>query len=213
MIPDQWQKVKELFDAALKRSPDERRRFVGENCRGDEAVRREVESLLANAEDAAIFLEQPAVGEVAEAIVGNNEKLRVSQSLNHYKIIKSLGVGGMGEVYLAEDNKLKRKVALKILPAAFAQDAERMRRFALEAEAVSALNHPNILTIYETGATDEINYIASEYVEGETLRERLRHEPLNLKAALDVAVQITSALQAAHGARICLLYTSPSPRD
>jgi len=202
MIPDQWQKVKELFDAALKRSPDERRRFVGENCRGDEAVLREVESLLANAEDAAIFLEQPAVGEVAEAIVGNNEKLRVSQSLNHYKIIKSLGVGGMGEVYLAEDNKLKRKVALKILPAAFAQDAERMRRFALEAEAVSALNHPNILTIYETGATDEINYIASEYVEGETLSNCMRREPLSLKESLDVAVQIASALDAAHRAGI-----------
>ncbi|CAN5559491.1 hypothetical protein BH18ACI1_BH18ACI1_15070 [soil metagenome] len=202
MIPDQWQKAKDLFNAALKCSPDERLRFVDENCNGDEAVRREVESLLANSEEAAVFLEQPAVGEVAEAIAGNNKKLRVSQSLSHYKILKLLGEGGMGEVYLAEDNRLERKVALKILPATFAQDTERMRRFVQEAKAASALNHPNILTIYETGETDNTNYIASEYVEGETLSERMKREPLNLKAALDIAVQIASALQAAHGAGI-----------
>ncbi len=203
MASDQWQKVKDLFNAALEVAPDERLRFLDENCDGDdEAVRREVESLLANSEDAAVFLEQPAVGEVAEAIAGNNEKLRVHQSISHYKILKLLGEGGMGEVYLAEDTKLERKVALKILPAAFAQDAERMRRFVREAKAASALNHPNILTIYETGETDDTNYIASEYVEGETLSERLRCEPMNLKAALDVAAQVASALQAAHGAKI-----------
>jgi serine/threonine-protein kinase len=108
----------------------------------------------------------------------------------------------MGEVYLAEDRRLERKVALKILPPAFAQDAGRMRRFVQEAKAASALNHPNILTIYEVGEFEKKNYIASEYVEGETLSERLRREPLNLKAALDVAVQITSALQAAHSVGI-----------
>ena len=121
--------------------------------------------------------------------------------LGHFEIRKLLGVGGMGEVYLAEDTRLERKVALKILPETFAEDAERMRRFIGEAKAASALNHPNILTIYETGEVENTNYIASEYVEGETLRERLR-EPLNLKAALDVAAQIASALQAAHGAGI-----------
>lgn len=128
--------------------------------------------------------------------------LEDGKQFTHYHILHKLGAGGMGEVYLAEDTKLERKVALKILPAAFAQDAERMRRFVQEAKAVSALNHPNILTIYETGETDNTNYIASEYVEGETLSERLRGEPLNLKSALDVAAQIASALQAAHGARI-----------
>ncbi len=202
MASYQWQKVKNLFNAALERPRDERLRFLDENWDGDEAVRREVESLLANSEDAAVFLEQPAVGEVAEAIAGNNEKLRVHQNVSHYKILQLLGAGGMGEVYLAEDTKLERKVALKILPAAFAQDAERMRRFVQEAKAVSALNHPNILTIYETGETDNTNYIASEYVEGETLGERLRGEPMNLKAALDVSAQVASALQAAHGTGI-----------
>jgi serine/threonine protein kinase len=108
----------------------------------------------------------------------------------------------MGEVYLAEDIRLERKVALKILPSVFAQEAERMRRFVQEAKSASALNHPNILTIYETGEFEQTKYIVSEYVEGETLSERLRREPLNLKVALGIAVQITGALQAAHGARI-----------
>ena len=108
----------------------------------------------------------------------------------------------MGDVYLAEDIKLGRSVALKILPPASAQDAEQIRRFVQEAKAASALNHPNILTIYEIGEVENTKYIASEYVEGETLRERLKREPLNLKESLDVAVQIMSALAAAHGAGV-----------
>ncbi|MBA3601833.1 MAG: serine/threonine protein kinase, partial [Acidobacteria bacterium] len=120
----------------------------------------------------------------------------------HYQVVSKIGAGGMGEVYLAEDTRLERRVALKFLPATFAQDAERMRRFVQEAKAASALNHPNILTIYEIGETDNTKYIASEYVEGETLRERLKREPLNLKESLDVAVQIMSALAAAHGAGV-----------
>ena len=97
------------------------------------------------------------------------DNLADGHSLGHYRIVSKIGAGGMGEVYLAEDARLERRVALKILPATFAQDAERMRRFVQEAKAISALNHPNILTIYETGETDDTNYIASEYVEGETL--------------------------------------------
>ncbi len=200
--PEKWHEVKEIFYAALQRTPEERERFLNKSCKDDDHLRREVELLLSSSEAAGSFMQNPAVGEIAEAFVGSKEKLQVNQNLNHYKILKLLGTGGMGEVYLAQDTRLERKVALKILPAVFAQDAERMRRFVREAKAASALNHPNILTIYETGETDNTNYIASEYVEGETLSERLRREPLNLKAALDVAVQITSALQAAHGAKI-----------
>ncbi len=198
---EKWHEAKEIFYAALLLAPEERERFLDESC-GDDDLRREVESLLASSDAAGSFMQNPVVGEVADAIAGNKEKLRVSQNFSHYKILKLLGEGGMGEVYLAEDTRLERKVALKILPAAFAQDTERMRRFVREAKAASALNHPNILTIYETGATDNTNYIASEYVDGETLTERMRREPLSLKAALDVAVQIASALDAAHGAGI-----------
>ncbi|MEJ7575570.1 MAG: protein kinase [Pyrinomonadaceae bacterium] len=200
--PEKWHEVKEIFYAALRRAPEEREQFLNEFCKDDDHLRREVESLLSSSEAAGSFMQNAAVGEIAEAIAGNKEKLRVSQNLSHYKILKLLGEGGMGEVYLAEDTRLERKVALKILPAAFAQDAERMRRFVQEAKAASALNHPNILTIYETGEFENTNYIASEYVEGETLSERLRREPLNLKAVLDIAIQITSALQAAHDATI-----------
>ena len=130
------------------------------------------------------------------------DNLEIGHSLNHYRILKKIGVGGMGEVFLAEDTRLERNVALKILPENLAGDTDRMRRFVREAKATSALNHPNILTIYEIGESENTNYIAAEYIEGETLRECLRREPLGLKSALDVAVQITSALQAAHGAGV-----------
>ncbi len=201
MIPDQWQKAKELFDAALKRPPDERLRFVDENYSGDEAVRREVESLLANAEDAAGFLEQPAVGEVAEAIVGSREKLRASQSLSHYKIIKLLGAGGMGEVYLAEDTRLHRQVALKVLPDYSSGNHQHIERFLREAQAASALNHPHICTIYEINDDGDTPFIAMEYVVGETLDKKIKTR-LEPKQVLDIALQVADALAEAHAHNI-----------
>ncbi|MBA2502419.1 MAG: serine/threonine protein kinase, partial [Pyrinomonadaceae bacterium] len=122
--------------------------------------------------------------------------------LGRYEIRSQIGAGGMSEVYLAEDVRLNRRVALKILPETLAADEERMRRFVQEAQSASALNHPNILTIHEIGTDGAAHFIATEYVEGETLRNRLQSEPVPLKSALDVAVQIASALQAAHGAGI-----------
>jgi serine/threonine-protein kinase len=199
MIPDQWQKAKELFDAALRRSPDERLRFLDENCNDDD-VRREVESLLANAEDAAGFLEQPAVGEVAKAIVGNRKKLHVSQSLSHYKIIKLLGAGGMGEVYLAEDTRLHRQVALKTLPDSNGND-QHLQRFLREAQAASALNHPHICTIYEINDDGDTPFIAMEYVVGETLDKKIKTQ-LEPNQILDIALQIADALAEAHAHNI-----------
>ena len=122
--------------------------------------------------------------------------------LDHYEILSPLGKGGMGEVYLAHDARLGRNVALKLLPAEFTQAADRVRRFEQEAKAASALNHPNILTIYEIGATDHTHFIATEYIEGETLRQRLANEKPSLQAALEIATQIASALSAAHEAGI-----------
>src|SRR2546422_6002518 len=122
--------------------------------------------------------------------------------LGRYEIRSQIGAGGMGEVYLAQDTKLDRKVALKILPAEVASNQERMRRFVQEAKAASALNHPNIITIHEIDQTDSVHFIATEFIDGETLRERMRKAPVKLGEVLDVAAQTASALSAAHAAGI-----------
>ena len=127
-----------------------------------------------------------------------SKELTANTTLSHYQIVFKIGAGGMGEVYLAQDTKLDRKVALKLLPTEFAEDAERMRRFVQEAKASSALNHPNIITIHEIGEVDGTHFIATEYIEGETLSHRLRSESLSIRATLEIAIQIASALQAAH---------------
>ena len=119
-------------------------------------------------------------------------------TLSHYRLIRQLGAGGMGEVYLAEDTKLDRKVALKLLPAKFTEEADRVRRFVQEAKAASALNHPNIITVCEIGEERDTHYIATEFIDGQTLRQRMTSEDLSLNVALDVAMQTASALAAAH---------------
>ncbi len=124
------------------------------------------------------------------------------EQIGRYKIRSAIGKGGMGEVFLADDTELERLVALKVLPVEVADDSERLRRFAQEAKAVSALNHPNIITIYEIGKTDNTHFIATEYIEGETLHSRLKSEQMNLKSALEIAIQVASALDAAHRAGI-----------
>src|SRR6185295_13245365 len=126
----------------------------------------------------------------------------VSPNISHYRILRKLGAGGMGEVYLAEDINLERQVALKVLPSDVAEDEDHLRRFVLEAKAASALNHPNILTVYEIGKFENSRYIATELINGETLRHRLKGAPLSLRESLDVAIQVTSALNAAHCAGI-----------
>jgi serine/threonine protein kinase len=123
-------------------------------------------------------------------------------AIAHYRLLAPLGEGGMGEVYLAEDTKLSRKVALKLLPAEFTRDAGRVRRFEQEARAASALNHPNILTIFEIGEANGTHYIATEFIDGQTLREWLSGERLVPAAALEIATQIAAALAAAHNAGI-----------
>src|SRR5712691_7743771 len=134
--------------------------------------------------------------------LNQNKELSAHTTLSHYRIISKIGAGGMGEVYLAEDTKLGRKVALKILPADVASDQKRMQRFVQEAKSASALNHPNIITIHEIDHTHSVHFIATEFIDGDTLRQRIQRTPMKLSEALDVAIQIASALSAAHAASI-----------
>src|ERR1051326_5503531 len=130
------------------------------------------------------------------------ESLPAKTIIAHYRIISKIGAGGMGEVYLAEDTKLQRKVALKLLPAEFTQDADRVRRFEQEARAASALIHPNIITIHEIGELDGTHFIVTEFIEGQTLRQQIVGARPKLPVVLDLATQVASALAAAHAANI-----------
>ena len=206
MTPERYEKIGQLYHAALELAPADRAAFLADAC-GDDQLRRDVASLIASHEQADNFIEQPPDDVAAgwQAAAASPPE----RSFAHYQMLSLLGKGGMGEVWLAEDTQLGRKVAVKLLPTDFTTDVGRVRRFAQEARAASSLNHPNIITIYEIGeaATENENthYIATEYVEGETLRQRMTNAPhrhILLTEALDLAAQITAALAAAHEAGI-----------
>src|SRR5215213_10529089 len=202
MTPERWQRIKELFKAALEREPDARAAFLNAECAGDAETRAEVESLVAAHERDGEFIDAPAARMAAGMLAEGHGGFEVGRRVGSYEIVSTLGEGGMGKVYLARDTRLGRNVALKLLPASFTCDAERVRRFEQEARAASSLNHPNILTIHEIGSDGEARFIATEYVEGETLRERLRRGEMSLAEALDIGVQVAAALAAAHAARV-----------
>ena len=167
MDANRWKKIEEVYDRALDLCGEEREGFHLGVCASDADLRREVESLLAAHDDAGTFLQAPAVEVVAREIVADEDTSPAPQligrELANYKIISLLGRGGMGEVYLAEDKRLHRKVALKLLPAKFTADADRVRRFEQEARSASALNHPNIIIIFEIGENvEETNVRASQ---------------------------------------------------
>jgi serine/threonine-protein kinase len=199
---ERWRQVEQLYHAALECASAERAAFLAEACAGDEALRREVESLLRFDRRAEHFIESPAIEVVAQAHAEAQEETLTGQMIGHYRILSLLGEGGMSEVYLALDTRLQRHVALKLLPSQFTQDADRLRRFVQEAKAASALNHPNIITIHEIGESDNAYFIATEYVEGRTLRQLLMGAPLELSRALDVTTQVANALAVAHAAGI-----------
>lgn len=195
-----------LLDEAMALSPNERQAFLAGVTGSDEELRREVESLL-NAHERAEgnFLDSPALEIAARDLAVRREDSWIGKRFGIYQIISVLGVGGMGEVYLARDERLGRRLALKILPAQFVTDAARVDRFAREARAVAALNHPNIVTVYDVGAHEETRFIAMEYVDGQTLRDKLtalRSGRYEEKEVVDIALQIASALAAAHTAGI-----------
>jgi eukaryotic-like serine/threonine-protein kinase len=202
MKPEKWQQVEQIFHAALELAPDERGAYLTQVCADDAALRREVESLLGHDAQAADFIEQPAVGFTDQDLAEEQSIMQLGQHISHYQILARLGKGGMGEVYQARDTRLDRTVALKILPAEVANDAERMRRFTREAKAASAMNHPHVATIYEIGeastAMGGIQYIAMEYVAGQTLATKIHGQPLPLDELVTVGSQIADALDEAH---------------
>jgi serine/threonine protein kinase/Tol biopolymer transport system component len=201
MTPERYEKAGRLYDAALELEPGSRKTFLEVECGTDEELRREVESLLDAHEHVGNYFNRPAL-DVAAGLVAQQDDLSLAGQFSHFSVLSLLGAGGMGEVYLAEDTRLRRKVALKILPKEATQDRERVRRFEQEARAASALNHPNIVTIYEVGQIDGRHFIAIEYIEGETLRGRLSGGQIELRQALEIGAQVASALEAAHEAGI-----------
>jgi Tol biopolymer transport system component len=203
MTPDRWARIDQLLDEALERSASGRSAFLDEACGEDGDLRGEVESLLAAHQKVGEnFLECPALDLAAQQLARETGSSLIGGTLGHYSVLSSLGVGGMGEVYLARDMRLRRKVALKLLPSRYTLDPTRIERFEREALAASALNHPNIITIYEIGQIENIRFIAAEYVDGQTLREISRDAGAEAREALEMAIQICSALEAAHEAGI-----------
>src|SRR3989449_11463143 len=202
MTPARLQTIKEIFHGALDCQPDKVSAFLEAACQGDEVLRCEVEAFLSAHRHAGNFIEAPVAGLAANIIEKGQAGSLVGQTIGHYKISEPIGTGGMGEVYLATDITAGREAALKLLPTRFTGDAERLKRFQQEAHAVVALNHPNILTVYEIGEDHSTHYIASELIEGDTLRQRLLRGRMEFSEAVDVAIQVASALAAAHEAGI-----------
>ncbi|HEX7296139.1 MAG TPA: protein kinase, partial [Pyrinomonadaceae bacterium] len=202
MTPERWQQIDLLFQAALACEPAQREAFLAARCAGDKSLRWEVESLLSSFEEADSFIETPA-GDVAAELLGTHRSTyEPGHQIQNYRIVRRLGSGGMGEVYLAEDVRLNRKVALKLLPPHFMVNPDRVRRFEREARAASALNHPNIVTIYEIRQENTTHFIAAEFVDGETLRQLINEKPLTLAETLTVSIQVADALSGAHAAGI-----------
>jgi eukaryotic-like serine/threonine-protein kinase len=208
MTPERWQQIKELYHSTVEREPSERATFLDEACGDDEEIRREVESLLGSHEEAGSYLASRALEVAAELLAKDQARspsgrnAMIGQTISHYKILEKLGEGGMGVVYRALDTHLDRPVALKLLPADKMADPERKKRFVQEAKAASALNHPNIVTIYEIGHSGGVHFIATELIEGQTLRLLITKGKMILREALDIAAQIANALNAAHAAGI-----------
>ncbi len=203
MTPERWQQIDRLLNDVLERAPSERLTFLAQASNGDDELRREVESLLNFHGQSESFIETPPA-EIAADWLRKGEA-RTDSTLGHYQLIREIGRGGMGVVYLANDTRLGRQVALKLLLEKLTKDAARVRRFQREARAVSALNHPNIITIYEVGQTvpdHGEHFIAAEFVDGQTLREKGKSGGMTLSQALDVLIQTCAALTSAHEAGI-----------
>lgn len=208
MTPERWHQISRIFKSAISLDNDARAAYIAEQCGKDESLRSEVEKLIESHHLASDenFIGGHAAEENAALLVDEFEeakpRLEKGQQLGSYLILDRLGAGGMGEVYLAKDSRLERTVALKVLSPDISADKRRMQRFRQEAKVASSLNQPNILTIFEFGETEGLTFLATEFIDGETLRHHLRGKRLPLTEILDIAIQVVTALEAAHEARI-----------
>ena len=197
MDPRHWRRIEELYHSARQRSPELREDFLAAECRDDAALHRDVQDLLAHDDVPNAMLDRPA-WERASGILQTIE-LAAGTLLGPYRVLGALGSGGMGTVYQAEDTRLRRKVAIKLLRSGTASKPGMRQRFEREAQAISALNHPHICALYDIGSQDGADYLVMEHLEGETLAARLRKGALPFPAAMAIAAQVADALGAAHG--------------
>ena len=198
MNPERWQQLKDLFSQAAEQDPAKRAEFLSRACADDPALREEVESLLAAHDESDAFLEQPACETAAEAAPDSNDASLSGQKLGPYSVIRKIGQGGMGVVYLAEDTRLKRQVAIKALPPGYTRSTDHRERLKREARVAATLSHPGIATVYALEEHSGNLYIICEYVRGRTLLEEIEEGPLPPALLLDIAIEIARALAAAH---------------
>jgi serine/threonine protein kinase len=189
MTPEQWLRVREVLAEALELKPKDRRAFLDRACASDPLLRREVETLLSSNDEVRSSFLQSSESRIA---------LTSGARLGDYEVVKLVGSGGMGEVYRARDARLGRDVAIKVLPALLSRDPDRLRRFEQEARAAAALNHPNILAVFQMGTYEGAPYLVGELLEGGTLRDALARGPLAIRKAIDYGVQTARGLVAAH---------------
>jgi len=214
MRPERWQVIEELYHSASEMAYEERHSFLHKVCDADQSLVHEVESLLRHGATPQSVLDGPAIALMAKAMAvdefQSGAPLLGGKTISHYRILEPIGAGGMGVVYKAEDLKLRRNVALKLLPQFLATDPQALQRFEREAQAASALNHPHICTIYEIGEAEGLHFIAIELLDGETLKQRIARGPLEIAEIIRTATEICDALEVAHAAGIVHRDIKPS---
>jgi serine/threonine protein kinase/TolB-like protein/predicted negative regulator of RcsB-dependent stress response len=198
MTPERWRRIEQLYNDTLQKERAERNAFLNEACGSDSDLRREIESLLAHESDAAHFIERPAIAMAAQSLGQAAAVSREGQMLGPYRVLTLLGAGGMGEVYKAQDTRLNRPVAIKVLPSALHHNPEFQQRLRREALAIAALNHPHICTLHDVGQHEGVDYLIMEYLDGETLKQHIARRPLEIEEILQWSIQIADALEKAH---------------